>query len=220
MLPFRLSWHTCWWAAGGRAWERLSSQSSAFSHWRNVSPCFPLGFSLTLPFPQFASGFWWWVELPSPQLTQLGSVLALGSSFTQQDFSQPLTHLLSDRKVTVSFPEEALWGTLPSFFVDPTSILFAKRWVKRVLPLPVEDQTREMGASFLSVALCPTQLDLCPCSYLGLPDLCALVKLGAVSVVPFLWISLHLFILTRCLISYCIWTMCREEVKINLGIQF
>ena len=55
----------------------------------------------------------------------------------------------------VSFPEEALWGTLPSFFVDPTLILFAKCWVKRVLPLPVEEQTREMGASFLQCSPLP-----------------------------------------------------------------
>ena len=63
------------------------------------------------------------VELLPPQLTQLGSVLALDSTFTQQDSSQPLTHSVSDRKVTVSFAGEALWRTLPSFFVDPTSIL-------------------------------------------------------------------------------------------------
>lgn len=220
VLPFRFSWHTCWWAAGGRAWERLSSQSSASSHWRNVSPCLPLGFSLTLPFPQFASGFWWWVELPSPQLTQLGSVLALGSSFTQRDSSQSLTRLPSDRKVTVSFPEEAVWGTLPSFFVDPTSILFAKRWVRRVLPLPVEEQAREMGASFLQCRSLPhtarpvslqvprTAWSLCTCQTRGC--VCGPFSLNISSS----------FYSTRYLILYCVWTMCREEVKINLWIQF
>ena len=175
---------------------------------------------LTLPLTQFCIWFVLMVELLPPQLTQLGSVLALDSTFTQQDSSQPLTHSVSDRKVTVSFAGEALWRTLPSFFVDPTSILFAKRWVRRVLPLPIEEQAREMGASFFQCRPLPhiarpvslqvprTAWFLCTCGTRGC--VCGPFSLNISSS----------FYSSRCLILYHFWTMCREELKINLGIKF
>ena len=180
----------------------------------------PSTWLLTLPFTQFCLWFLLMVELFLPQLTQLGSVLDLDNTFTQRDSSQPLTQPLSDRKRTVSFPGEALWRTLPSFFVDPSSILFAKRWMRRVLPLPIEEQAREMGASFFQCRPLPhiarpvssqvprTAWSLCACGTRGC--VCG----------PFSLNTSTSFYSSRCLILYHFWTMCRKELKINLGIQF
>ena len=187
-----------------------------------LKKCVPLPSSwlLTVPFTQFCLWFLLMVELLPSQLTQLGSVLALDSTFTQRDSSQPLTHLFSDRKVTVSFPGEALWCTLPSFFVDPTSILFAKRWVRGVLPLPIEEQAREMGASFFQC--CPLPHIARPMSF-QVPrtawSLCTCQTRGCVCGSFCLNISSS-FYSSRCLILYHFWTMCREELKIISGIQF
>lgn len=132
----------------------------------------------------------------------------------------PASHTTTLRKRTVSFPGEALWRTLPSFFVDPSSILFAKRWMRRVLPLPIEEQAREMGASFFQCRPLPhiarpvssqvprTAWSLCACGTRGC--VCG----------PFSLNTSTSFYSSRCLILYHFWTMCRKELKINLGIQF
>lgn len=86
------------------------------------------------------------------------------------------------------------------------ALFLASLWIQHQYCLPnvgweefyhclLRSKLGRWGLLSSSVTLFPTQLDLCPCRFLGLPDLYALVKPGAVSVVPFLWISLHLFIL-------------------------
>lgn len=116
----------------------------------------PLCFSLTLPTFQFYLQLLLTAELPLPQLTQLGSVLVLGSSFTHWDLFS-FSHTCSRIERWLCHSQRKLFGafSLASLLIQGQYSLPRAGW-KESCHCPSQNKLGSWGFFSSSVTLCPT----------------------------------------------------------------
>lgn len=136
VLPFRFAWHTCWWAEGGsgrKVWAARhlnppTEEMCPFAFQSATHFC-PLP---VLPLVSVDGG----ATPISANPAELCA--ALDSTFTQRDSSQP-HYTCSQIERWLCHSQGKLWCTLPSFFVDPTSILLPNAGWEESYHCPLEE---------------------------------------------------------------------------------